>query len=186
MASTTTVPHPVNDFLTDDMVQFLKEMNSKTLKQIVTLFYGEGSNGKSCFVNILMKIKKCVPVHKNFFTDTFSIQMINCTRPELIIVNDPDNLEQYMMPQVLKKIKSFGIPVIILTNKVPDNLLDNELGSTVPEIKIVRFDTEYHHDDPLSPYAKIFPVQCKKALDQSRVDDDEAVKIVSKIMNGYE
>lgn len=186
--------HPIEDFLTDNMVQFLKELDAKTLKQLLIFFYGEGANGKSAFVNVLRKIKNCLTMPSSMFSKSsheHHINRIKMMSPDLIIINDPQTheLDEYIKLDTLERILSLKIPIIILTNvmSMPDNLsyddkiLNNNQMARNDVIKIINFQNEYHHDNH-PQYARFSQVHRKKALDMNDIDNDEAVKILTKVM----
>lgn len=213
----TLITHPVNDFLTPEITQFLQQLESKTIKQIITVIHGTGSTGISSFLNILKKCVKCFFVHQDFYNNEVIISQIKRVAPQLIIVlehESNESLMSYMNLKVLTQLNLLDIPIIVPINIDIDgsdsidllNLIANinkffsrrysvdEYDSHPhPEVtaesivKIIKFDTQYCHDDEsLNSSCKISSkmrlMTYKKALDSEAVVNDDAVRILQKVM----
>jgi hypothetical protein len=185
--TTTIRQHPVYDFLNDNVVNFLQSIkDNKTQKPIITYFYGGGANGKSCFLDILKSIFKISPVGPKFYSDYYKKVydgILTDKKPDLIVVHDPSNvtINLYSNADVLKRIGSFGIPVIVLTNILP---VETELkrAKDANLVKVIEFNNEYHPIGSIVPYSKNENVNVKSQLPLDEVVNIEAIRIVKELI----
>ncbi len=133
--------HPVCDFLTEPLVCLLKELMNKTFKNGLIILYGSGNNGKSCFTMILKKLFTSMNMPCDLLTSKnieFYKKILKSTKPELIFVQELDDqtINSYINEMNLQKINSLQIPVIVVTNELPEiNKINKMKGINVFEFK---------------------------------------------------
>ena len=187
--------HPVHDLLTSEIIQFLRELETNTIKQPLILLYGNGSNGKTTFVDILKKIKKCYLVPETFYVNPYCIDNIRKDSPDFILVSELEfiSLEKYLLPETLNKLKLLGdktqenssnslIPVILTVNKVPNELFLSSASDAYPDVKLIRFNNTYYSDDVNYAKSDSVTYKNKKALKRDDIINDSAMRIVTDIM----
>lgn len=140
--------HPISDFLTPQTISFLIGLMQGTLKSKIFIFYGTGSNGKTCFTKILSKIFKCIYLQSDdFFGDDFFgddldfCKDIESMKPELLLMSEIDD-NQLINICTNKNIKGFSVPLIIVTNTLPEINIDSE-SEDRQKIIIVEFNNIY-------------------------------------------
>lgn len=187
--------HPVNDFLTPDTIEFLQSLGAKKIKYPHTIFYGPGANGKSTFLRILQKIVSCMSVTPNMINRRYGgipheIQIIERTKPDLIVIQEPENDELIHILKNIERIKvmDINVPVVVMCNSLPENLVDETGKSTIKNIQVIHFKNEYLVRGGTEPYYGIGPcygcdhVTAKQSIHPEMIEDDQGVQIIKNIM----
>jgi hypothetical protein len=185
------VAHPVNDFLTPDIINFLQELEQGTIKQTLTILYGCGGNGKSIFVELLKNLKsfEYFSIHEEicskyikYIKNTINKQS---KKPDIILLPCDMYSEKAIMgrlacPKIAHELKTIGIPIIMMVNFDPTMIF-----TSTPEVKILYFNNLYHTDidEPvIIDYAKVFNLTLKKNLDKNQIVNEEGIQIIKNTM----
>ena len=139
------IPHPVNDFLTLDMIKFLEDLELKSIKQTLTIFYGTGSNGKKTFMKILKKYKTVVDLLPHSVRYEYAM-ISQPSTPDIILINYPNKKDLYthISLESLDIMRMLGVPIIIITNFLPHDIL-NQTSPVLMfhKIRIIHFNNHY-------------------------------------------
>lgn len=185
---------PVHDFLTDDVKKLLVGIKNKTLDKKLIMITGNGSNGKTCFVDILSKIFNCITIsintimrthEKRNLNDLYYLAMIKAEKPDFVIINNVlkreiDDLISKLQTssQLIERILELNTYVVIITNDCPQEsfVFNNHL------IKIIEFNNKYCHMHEQSQAQDQINILPKKALPYEDVVNKKAVRIISDVL----
>lgn len=172
--------HPIYDFLTDEVVQLLRDINEKKLKQPYVVLCGGGGRGKTCFMNVIKKVFKSVDVPARSIASSYCkyyTALITHTNPDIVVIPEDDGqiieliLKNDTRKEIIGEHKAY---LFIVTNVFPKSVADNSM------FKIIEFKNEYHHlvgTDNMHISNKP-GITIKPSLWPDQVVNDEAVKIV--------
>jgi hypothetical protein len=187
--------HPVNDFLTPDVVNFLQEFEQGTISQSITILFGRGANGKTIFTKFLGIIKTMEYVACGKMVDIKTISsirtMINkCEKkPDIILLCHDEQREDLLLEsltsnEILAELKNIGIPVIVIINSYdPVEIIGYQ--EFLSKIKILYFNNLYSinkEDQLLIKFAKIYGMIPKQQLDEEDIINGEGIDIIKNIM----
>jgi hypothetical protein len=171
--------HPVHDFLTDEVVRFLVDIKHNNSKHVLIILTGSG-NGKSCFMDIIQKVFNSLMVPCSILRPTQSlldpyVSEIKQKKPDILLMQEPEygeikNLNILMNPTVLVKFKSYGVPIIIASNEIPESLKNcDAVESEI--IKIIEFKNQYYNH-----------LVNHELFSHEQVVNDAAVEIIKNIL----
>jgi hypothetical protein len=178
----TIYPHPIYDFITDDNIDFLKNLKNGTLKQRVIILYGDGKNGKKCFVELICQVIGCTREYNpRVFLN--KIQFVHTT-----LEKQHPNIHLINYPTTFDTLKQIGAYVICVTSVHSNNVRKSKFDTNY--VKLIEFKNVYcHHlslvkDDYVLQLVKESSDKIlRKALSFEKVVDDEAISIVKKLID---
>lgn len=184
--------HPVNDFLTPDVIDFLQELEQGTISQPMTILNGTMATGKSVFIKLLKYVKNTIDFYIGDIINSTTISSIkkeiraNSKRPDMIFLwHDEygnDLLESLTKIGILDELKTIGIPlVMIISDIIPERYIA-QYGS---KVKLLHFNNYYTldiTDDLAKVLSRTHDVTPKLLLVEDDIINDDGVKIIRNAM----
>jgi len=200
----TTIEHPVYDFLTKDVIELLRDIHNKKLKQNIIILHGSGSNGISCFIEILKRLFDCIKMkgstlaHEgmnystecNLWSSSFDeTKNVSHFKHDLAIVTLATmyDIEDFTSKASLERFATIGLHAICTASVYSKEL--QEFKNT-EKVKVIEFKNVYCRHISIIKDKKILQkIQqesggfVKPALPFKDVVNNEAIRIINKIIN---
>lgn len=187
MATAEKKQHPFCDFLTDEIKQFLRDVANKKLNGQIVNFYGSGSNGKSCFIDVLKKVFNCVLVPSSTFTDkkatSFYEKEIRGKNLDIVMIQECEktDLEQFVKNE---NLADNDFCILVSTNYLLDDIkIDPTSLKKLNPIKVIEFKNEYYNNSEFQENKNPLQKATLKASQSiEEIVNDDAVRIVKDII----
>jgi len=113
--------------LTQNMLLFIQQLETKTLKPPVSILYNKDLNNLSnIFIEYIKKNIKYIDMNPQSIQYKYVI--MSCPNDiDLIIINNPSetDLQNHLSIESIEKMKELKIPILIITNINPSGLLSD-------------------------------------------------------------
>ena len=113
--------------LTQNMLLFIQQLETKSLKPPVSILYNKDLNNLSnIFIEYIKKNIKYIDMNPQSIQYKYVI--MSCPNDiDLIIINNPSetDLQNHLSIESIEKMKELKIPILIITNINPSGLLSD-------------------------------------------------------------
>jgi hypothetical protein len=146
------IKYPVHDFLTDEMIDLLRNIKNKKLQNALTLFYSDVPSGKTTFLKILQNFFKCKLLSIQSFRKYVLNELNNDELKdyEIIILAELDrkNIDIITETQFIEKLSLLGSHVMGVTNELPEDFKSKIelLKNNNYTVNVIEFKNYYCQD----------------------------------------
>lgn len=183
-------PHPIEDFLTPEIVSFMKAIREAKMNDKMVIFTGPGSNGKSMFYELFKRFYKCyvLDIMYDMFSNTYcvaNLAHLNVDNPDkdydFFLVYELEmltNLKKYR--DVYKIIEKYNTSVIIMNNQnesltaIPNNVLS--------QVRVINFNNIYVDQVQLNNIKQTDNYNYKLARSWDEIINDNSVRLFKELV----